>query len=68
MVVEDLVADPEDIAPAVRRLLPVGRGDAVRHMPRLVSDLAGREESVGIEDGHLDILGVEGDESRLDRR
>ena len=42
MVIENLVADPEDVAPAVRSLLPLGRGDSVRHMPRLVSDLAGR--------------------------
>ena len=68
MVVEDLVADPENIAPAVRRLLSLGRRDSVRHVPRLVSDLAGRKEGVGVEDGHLDVLGVEGDEPWFDRR
>ena len=50
MVIKDLVADPDHIAPSIRRLLSGGRGDAVRHMTRLVSDLAGREERVGVED------------------
>ena len=60
MVVEDPVADPQDVSPAVGGVLVRRWVHAVWHVSRLVSSLAVGEEGVGVEHGHVQLGGVEG--------
>ena len=68
MVVENLSADPEHVAPAVGGALLRRRVHSVGHVSSLVPSFAVCEEGVGVEHSHVQVDGVEGHEPGTSRR